>query len=152
AASNRGELVWALLTMVQAWIAAGRPDGRRTLGMFERWAKVMGGILDVADLPGFLGNLADFYEKSDAEGAAWRAFVALWWTNYGGKAVTVGSLWSFATDAGLELGDKTEQSQKIRLGKQLKDMRDRTFTVTISDRQHQLRVELDGTDHRANLW
>lgn len=152
AVANRGQLVWAILTLIQAWIAAGRPPGRRTLGMFERWAKVMGGILDIAEVPGFLGNLADFYEKSDAEGAAGRAFVAQWWTNHGNRAVTVGNLWSIATDSGLDLGDKGEQSQKIRLGKQLKGMRDRTFTVTLPDRQYQLRIELDGTDHRANLW
>src|SRR5262249_52208889 len=65
AVSNRSRLVWAALTLVQAWIAAGRPEGSRTLGMFERWAKVMGGILGVVGIPGFLGNLADFYEKSD---------------------------------------------------------------------------------------
>jgi hypothetical protein len=37
------------------------PHAARTrLGMFERWAKVLGGILDVALIPGFLGNLDDF--------------------------------------------------------------------------------------------
>jgi hypothetical protein len=152
AVANRGRLVWALLTLIQAWIAAGRPEGRRTLGMFERWAKVIGGILDVAAVPGFLGNLEDFYERSDADGESWRTFVAHWWTSHGDAAVAVTSLWSLATDAGLELGDKSEQSQRIRLGKQLANVRDRTFTVTVSDRQHQLRVEQDGTDHRAKLW
>ena len=76
--ANRSRLVWAALTLIRAWIVAGRPESNRTLGMFECWAKVMGGILDVAGIPGFLGNLADFYEKSDAErrGMAWvRGFV-----------------------------------------------------------------------------
>jgi hypothetical protein len=146
--ANRSRLVWAALTLIRAWIVAGRPEGKRTLGMFESWAKVMGGILDVAGIPGFLGNLEDFYEKSDAEGSAWRAFVASWWTLHSSKAVTVSVLWPVAIDAGLDLGDKSEQSQKIRLGKLLKDMRDRTFTIVVK----QLRIDLDGTDHRANLW
>jgi hypothetical protein len=150
--SNRSRLVWAALTLIQAWIQAGQPEGNRTLGMFEQWAKIMGGILDVAGVPGFLGNLADFYEKSDAEGSAQRGFVASWWTTHGKKSVAVSELWPLATESGLDLGDKGEQSQKIRLGKRLKEMRDRTFTVKLSDQQVQLRIELSGTDHRANLW
>jgi hypothetical protein len=55
--ANRGQRVWAALTLVQAWIAKGRPEGERTLGMFERWAKVMGSILEVGLIPGFLKNL-----------------------------------------------------------------------------------------------
>jgi hypothetical protein len=120
--------------------------------MFERWAKVMGGILDVAGIPGFLGNLADFYEKSDAEGSALRGFVTLWWMTHSDQAVTASDLWPLACETGLDLGDRGDHSQKIRLGKQLKDMRDRTFTVTVSNEEKQLRVELDGTNHRANLW
>jgi hypothetical protein len=152
AVSNRSQLVWAALTLIQAWIAAGQPECDRTLGMFERWAKVIGGILNVAGIPGFLGNLADFYEKSDAEGSAWRDFVASWWGTHGNKAITVATLWQLATDSGLDLGDKSEQSQKIRLGKHLKEMRDRVFTIPPSNQEMQLRIELEGTEHRANLW
>jgi hypothetical protein len=91
-------------------------------------------------------------EESDAEGAAWRAFVASWWTAHGGQAVPVTTLWALAIDAGLDLGDKNEQSQKVRLGKQIADMRDRTFAVTLESVEKQLRVVLGGTDHRAKLW
>lgn len=40
-AENRGQLVWAALTLVSAWLAQGRPPGRQTLGMFEAWAEVI---------------------------------------------------------------------------------------------------------------
>ena len=150
--ANRSRLVWAALTLVRAWIAEGQPQGCRTLGMFERWAKVLGGILDVGGIPGFLGNLSDFYDKSDAEGAAWREFVASWWTTHGENAVTASALWPLATECGLDLGDKGDQSQKIRLGKALRDMRDRMFAVQLSGQEKRLRIELDGADHRANLW
>ncbi len=66
---NRGLLVRAALVLVQAWIAAGRPRCSARLGSFESWAAVLGGILQVAGVPGFLGNTDDFYESSDAEGA-----------------------------------------------------------------------------------
>jgi hypothetical protein len=35
----------------------------------------MGGILGVAGVPGFLGNLEELMEGSDTEGGAWRAFI-----------------------------------------------------------------------------
>jgi hypothetical protein len=152
AISNRACLVWAALTLIQAWIAAGSPEAGPVLGMFERWSKVMGGILAFAGIPGFLENLADFYEKSDAEGSALRGFVALWWTTRERQGLTVSALWPLASDCGIDLGDKGEHSQKIRLGKQLRDMRDRTFTVAQPNGEVQLRIELEGTRHGANLW
>jgi hypothetical protein len=108
AMANRPRLCWAALTLIQAWVAAGRTDGGRTLGMFEHWAKVMGGILAVAEIPDFLANLEEFYEQSDVEGAVWRAFVGGWWTTHGPRDVTVAALWPLAIDAGLDLGDKSE--------------------------------------------
>ena len=62
---NRAELVRACLILCRAWIAAGKHEApsRPTLGMFESWARVMGGILHACHLPGFLANLPEFYER-----------------------------------------------------------------------------------------
>src|SRR5262249_32643245 len=60
AKQHRGELVWGALTLCQAWVAAGRPAGEQTLGMFESWAEVLGGILQVAGVPGLLANAREF--------------------------------------------------------------------------------------------
>ena len=65
---NRARLVAACLTLGRAWIAAGMPRHQKTIGSFEGWAEVMGGILEVAGVPGFLGNLKEMYERADAEG------------------------------------------------------------------------------------
>ena len=43
--ANRARLVAACLTLCQAWIAAGRPRGTRTIGSYENWAQVLGGVL-----------------------------------------------------------------------------------------------------------
>jgi hypothetical protein len=67
--ANRPRLVAACLTLCQAWIAAGKPRGARTIGSFENWAHVVGGVLEVASIPGFLGNLDEMMEASDSEGA-----------------------------------------------------------------------------------
>ncbi|WP_437495092.1 hypothetical protein WME75_33240 [Sorangium sp. So ce1014] len=51
--TNRVRLVRAVLVLVRAWLAAGRPPGKRTLDSFESWAAVVGGILEHAEVPGF---------------------------------------------------------------------------------------------------
>ncbi len=148
-ADNRGRLVGASLTLIQAWLAAGRPDGKESLGMFESWAKVMGGILDVAGVPGFLANRADFYAEADTEGQAMRSFIADWWGQHKGASVQTAFLHDLATThLGEHIGGGGEQSQRIRLGKLLSGARDRVFDAEgIS-----LRVTTPGKKARGTLW
>ena len=156
AKENRCRLVWAALTIIQAWIARGRPLGNQPLGMFEGWAQTIGGILDVAEVKGFLGNLQEFYQTADEEGAIWRAFVAAWWDVRGETEAKAADLFDLAIDAGMHLGDKSEQSQKIRLGQKIKEARDRVFSVEVgSDEKSEklnLKIELAGTLRRARVW
>jgi hypothetical protein len=53
AMENRGKLVWAALTLIRNWLAAGRlcPNAM-TLGSFEQWSRVIGGILEAAGVSG----------------------------------------------------------------------------------------------------
>src|SRR5262249_32954574 len=76
---QRPALVAAACTLVRAWIAAGRPAGKVTHGMYESWARIVGGILEVAGQKGFLGNLDELYETADVEADQGRAFAATWW-------------------------------------------------------------------------
>jgi len=153
AKAHRGDLVWGALTLIQAWLSAGRPPGRRSLGMFEEWARTMGGILEVAGIRGFLENLQEFYETADTEGAAWRTFVAAWWIAYEERGVKVGDLYSLAVEAGLSLGEKSEQSQKVRLGIKLSEARDRVFSIDLPEEGLlNLRIEHAGEHRRAVLW
>lgn len=102
---NRGELVWAFLTLVRRWIAAGRPRWhKKTLGSYEDWAQVVGGILETAGIPGFLDSLDSFYSDSDAEGDPWRAFVSMWWEKFGTSRVTASQLISAFWDSSTEEG------------------------------------------------
>jgi hypothetical protein len=54
-----------------AWMAAGRPRGPQTLGSFESWAAIIGGVLDVAGVRGFLENQHAAYDEADAEAQVW---------------------------------------------------------------------------------
>ena len=98
--ANRARLVAACLTLCQAWIAAGRPRGQKTIGSYENWAGIIGGILETAGIEGFLGNLDEMMAASDAEGSAWAAFVAGWWFRYGTAEVKAGDLYDIAVTSG----------------------------------------------------
>ena len=113
------DLVWAALTLGPAWIDAGRPSGQRRLGIFENWAAVIGGILDVADIPGFLANLRQCYAASDFDGAAWQVFLGRWWDRFRTGSVGVADLFDIALpiEPTLDLGDKgNEPSERGSAG------------------------------------
>ena len=122
---RRGALVAAALTLIQAWVREGRPAGAASLGSYEAWAAVIGGILAVSGVEGFLGNLSAFYDQADVEGRTDRSFVEAWWQKHGDKPVGVADLYPLALDL-LELGDGGERSQRTRLGRShLARLRDR---------------------------
>ncbi len=125
---NRPQLVWAALTLVQSWIAAGRPMGTVRLGSFERWAAVNGGILANVGIDGFLSNLEEFYEASDIEGAIWRQFVDLWFEKFNESEVGVAELFDIAQSIeGFDFGKGSERSQKTSFGMSLNQQRDRVI-------------------------
>lgn len=144
AAAHRGELVWAALTLVQAWLVVGAPAGERTLGMFDDWAGVVGGILAVAGVEGFLDNLSEFYAASDGELASLVALIESWWEVHGDYPVTIGQLWTLAEMSDLDLGSGSERSQRTRLGRLISAQRDRV----IGD----YRVRSAGVSHQAAKW
>lgn len=131
-------LVWACLTLVQRWLMVGRPAGRSVMGMFEDWSRVMGGVLDVAAVPGFLQNLDEFYDLADSESVGWRGLVERWADKHGTAPVGVADLWRLVApepDSGLEplafdfLDDAkaNDRSLRTRFGKRLAAQRDRVF-------------------------
>ena len=51
--------------MVQNWIAQGKPIGTRIKGSYESYSQVMGGILEAAEIIGFLTNADRVYAEAD---------------------------------------------------------------------------------------
>jgi putative DNA primase/helicase len=95
AEDNRRELVCAALTLVKHWLdgpvedteggylfvrgEGGPRGGHRTLGSFERWAHVIGGILEAAGVEGFLENRDRLvFEASEEAGDAEEFLMALY--------------------------------------------------------------------------
>jgi putative DNA primase/helicase len=118
--ANRGALVWSLLTLAQAWVAAGRPRGKVTLGSYESWARVIGGILDVAGIPGFLGNVKEFQAGANEDREVWREFITGWWFEHGPTVVSASELRNLAVTAGIPLKGWETEKQTAELGTLLK--------------------------------
>jgi hypothetical protein len=128
--ANRGSLVHAVLTLVLGWIATGRPIDQKRLGSFECWSELVGGILGVAGIDGFLANLDQLYDQADQDGQKWREFTAAWWEAFGDAEKQVSDLNGFCEQRGLMLevrGNGQPRSQQVRLGNALSRCRDRLF-------------------------
>ena len=147
---NRGRLVAACLTLGRAWIAAGSPRHVRTIGSFEEWSHVLGGVLEIAGVPGFLGNLKETYETVNAEGSAQGVFVSAWWDRHGPQPVGTAELYDLAVtcDPALPLGDGSERSQRTRLGLIVGRLRDRVFRVG----EALVLLKALGIRHQAQRW
>ena len=125
---ERCRLVQAALTLVLAWTVKGHPEGHAVLGGFERWSHVLGGLLDVVGVPGFLEDRQQFYVASDAERSVWSHFLCQWEKVHGDRPVGAGDLFSLVTAShdpiDLDIGKGSEQSQRTTLGKLLAAKRD----------------------------
>jgi hypothetical protein len=77
---NRGELLWALLTLIRAWVVAGGPEpAQATSDDFGRWVAVVRGILDHAGLGesvGVFGHADSVQAAADPEDDEWAAFLS----------------------------------------------------------------------------
>lgn len=148
--ANRPRLVAACLLLGTAWIAAGKPAGVKNIGSFEAWSRIIGGILDVAGVDGFLGNLDELMAASDAEGAIWRGLVAAWWDRFGTAEVGTSDLYELAlsSEPPLPLGAGGDRSQRTRLGKAVGKMRDRVFDLE----GRSVRIVTAGLLHNSQRW
>lgn len=92
---HRGELIAAALTLARAWYVRKQ---RKTvldvpsLGSFESWAEVMGGILKVAGIDGFLTNLEDVRAAAGGERTSQVEAFAVWYRLHRDEEVTLSQL------------------------------------------------------------
>src|SRR5262249_26343241 len=123
------------------------------LGMCESWSRVTGGVLAVAGVDGFLGNLGEFYQDADLEIAETRAFLAAWWTAHGDAAVLVADLLMLGDVLPARVTDgrkgSEDRGRSTRLGKLLSSLRDRQFRL---GDEGCVRVTRAGTSHSATQW
>jgi hypothetical protein len=167
---HRGELLRALFTLARAWFAAERPKPTvPSMGGFTAWTTVIGGIMEISGIPGFLSNTAKLYENLDQE-TEWAALFEVWHRTLGDVPVTVRTLRErieSSPDSNSPLraalppfllaalegrrGDFATQ-----LGTALRTRVDRVYRVTPAENEkpHLLKLERAGTDghSKAALW
>lgn len=145
---NRGLLVRSIIILIKNWINKGCPAGKERLGSFERWSCVIGGILEVNGIQGFLGNLDEMYESSDKEGNAWRAFVTKWFNTYGGDKKTAHELLEMCDKNTLMydiIGDGPIRTKLSKLLNALNSAKDRVIG------EHKIHLALDGSYKLVDL-
>lgn len=135
--SHRTDLMRAILVIVQAWFARGCTRGTRRMGMFEDWSEVLGGILEVAGIPGFLSIIARPENKEgDLERDACRWLVETWWKRHGAAPMYAKDLATWAMESGSPFseylmtvkGRISREEHSAVFGVQLRGMKDRVFT------------------------
>jgi hypothetical protein len=115
--AHRGELLAALLTLARAWYADGCPKYAITpMGSYEDWARVVGSILAHAGVAGFLSNLDEMYEETDAERPQWGAFFWAWYAAYGSTGVRTVDIAHEITDGSHGLADVLPELLQQHLG------------------------------------
>ena len=130
AREHRGELIWAALTLGQAWVDAGMPEGGGVLGSYEEYAAVIGGILDVAEIPGFLQNQDRVYAEAQSEVGDWEQFFHVWWAEFHDQNVGTEELFNLARSHKLLLdiwSGRNDHSARTKFGLALSKMRDRVI-------------------------
>ncbi|WP_372734886.1 hypothetical protein [Nocardioides sp.] len=99
---HRGDLLWALLTLIRSWVVAGRPLGEAPESTeFGRWIAVLRGILanaefgrDSADKPlvGVVGHEDSAPKQVDPDAEEWTAFLAAARRTFGSEPWTAREL------------------------------------------------------------
>jgi len=128
ARANRARLVHACLVLIRAWLAAGSPKwkpGPNTakIGSFESWCETLGGILDVAGVPGFLQNRQETKARAGEVDAEWGRFFDEWAARFGlGTPVAVRELFPLVEEGHLlgVVDGKTDRARQTKLGAALR--------------------------------
>lgn len=129
---HRAELAAAALCLCSSWVEAGMKPGGETLGSFEAWAAVVGGVLEHAGQTGFLSNVREMYDLADPLQLEWRQLVVEWWHAHGEVAVTATQLAALSDEHALLSSvlamAVTARAKATRIGRGLQRQRGRIFS------------------------
>ena len=166
--ANRGQLVWAGLTLIQAWIAAGKPARTETLASYEAWSQVVGGILEVAGIDGFLENRDELKEVAADEDGPIKVFVQLMYQEFGTEPVPVsrpegagrfdgpGSLLDLyrihSHELDLGFNDRRLETWPGLLGRAVNKYKDRVFEISTPEDVKRVKLRADRNSGGAVKW
>jgi len=152
---NRPQLIAALLTIARGWFAAGKPPCGQTLGSFEDWVEVVGGVLKFAGLEGFIGNMDSLYSLADEDTSEWVEFLTALHKQFPQPFTTADVVTALEGVSGLDdtlPSDLAAEWAKRgkgftrKLGKAFSSRKDRRFGSP------QIWLEVAGEKQRATVW
>ena len=150
---HRRDLMAAILTLVRAWFAQGSPYPKRgvSFGSFETWERIVGGIVETAGLPGFLGNLTVWRSESDFDTQYWTGHLKWLAEQFGDRPFRTAEVKTKAMAdpaaymAPPKLDDPAEKGYTKALGEAYSRLRGRWFEG--------VRIERQGSSHgHVSLW
>jgi hypothetical protein len=130
--SQHRDLTRASLIICQNWIAKGKPTSEKTMGSYEQYARIMGGILEAANINEFLENQPKLLQQ-DKDSLRWPPLLYKWWRSDQKKPFRTCDMYVhihtylFGEQFADVLGDKSELSQKQRLGHALSKQEGRVW-------------------------
>lgn len=163
---NRPALVQAALTIIQAWVRAGMPNGSKSKASFETWAAVLSGILEHAGVEGFLDTPIE-RRPMEQKTEELRAVLAQWLMLRWGKKpkqgdvhaelneidwrarVKASELWTMIRCCGLDF-ETLHKDPARAVGDKLRDAKDRTFELDTA-KGGKLKVVLRGRQENNSM-
>lgn len=146
---HRTDVIRAVLTLCQHWIASGCPHGEPKLPSLPSWCEVVGGVLKTAGIEGLLDNLEDMYSANDPGSQDWTAFFSAWWDRFRDQRLPVAELVRLCDVGGLLVdvrGGGGDRSQQTRLGRALQQAVGKTYG------QHRLIAAGRDTHTKATMY
>ena len=129
-AEHRQVFVEKILTVVIAWLNAGKPMfSGKPLASYVKWSAVMGGILEFAEVPGFLTNIEAKKAAMDSQSQILREFIEAWLVEYNGEPKSSSDILTdfSAMEICGEWDAPTRQGQVTKVGRLLARYRDKVF-------------------------
>lgn len=129
---NRQKFVENILTILVAWSNAGQPAFTgKALASYESWSRVMGGILEFLEVPGFLANLDSFKESQDNDGQATLELIQLWWDEFQGGPMRGAKFFDTFknTEAAGFWEAPSDKGRSTKAGRWLQTLKDRIFDL-----------------------
>lgn len=117
--AERERVLGALMGLLAHWRTSGRPLHRGGFGGFERWTAVVGGILNAAGYPEWLGNMSEWRGGADDSTQEHAALVREWHERWACEPVAASDVYELAVE--LDLfgwldGKSTDRGRRTSFG------------------------------------
>lgn len=154
AQQERARLLRALLVLVRAWFARGKPEPvLPRWGGFEQWTRVVGGVLHVGGFEDFLANREEFLANADVEAAEQERLVRLCVATFGAKSFTSSQLVDVLAKSSADelaalpesVSEAKSEHRVRRVGIELKGILDRRYGAD------SVRIERASNDSHQNV-